>query len=70
MEFYQENIMMWLASYIWPYCRIAGMFMVMVAIGSRNMPMRIRLVYSVTVTIAVVPALGPMPEVALFSIES
>ena len=70
MELYQHTMMAWLASYIWPYCRIAGMFMVMVGIGSRNMPMQIRLVYSVAVTIAVVPALGPMPEVQLFSLGS
>lgn len=62
--------MTWLASYLWPYCRIAGMFMVMVAIGSRNMPLQIRLIYSVAVTIAVVPALAPPPDVLLFSFAS
>jgi len=70
MELYEHTMMAWLASYIWPYCRIAGMFMVMVGIGSRNMPLQIRLVYSVAVTIAVVPGLGPAPDVLLFSLAS
>jgi len=70
MELYEHTMMAWLASYIWPYCRIAGMFMVMVGIGSRNMPMQVRLVYSVAVTIAVVPGLGPAPDVLLFSLAS
>ncbi|MDP2559826.1 flagellar biosynthetic protein FliR [Psychrobium sp. 1_MG-2023] len=70
MTLYESEIMMWVASYFWPYCRIAGMFMVMVGVGSKNLSTRIRLLYSVAVTIVVAPTLGPMPEVDLFSISS
>ena len=70
MEIYQGTIMAWLASYIWPFCRISAMFMVMVAIGSRNMPMRIRLLYSLAVTMALAPTLTIPTDVLLFSLSS
>ncbi len=67
---YENVIMEALASHIWPFCRISGMFMVMAGVGSRNLSVKIRLFYALTVTVVVAPVIGPMPDVELFSVAS
>ena len=68
MNFSTDQILLWLASYLWPLCRIAGMMMTMVVFGANLTPMFNRLLLAVAITIAVAPVLPIMPEVALFSI--
>jgi len=71
MEFSADAIMNWIATYIWSFTRIAGMIMVMVAIGSRTTPTRIRLFYALAITVAVFPVLPAAPfDIELFSLES
>ncbi|WP_019613252.1 flagellar biosynthetic protein FliR [Psychromonas ossibalaenae] len=71
MHFSAEFLLDWLAAYFWAFCRIAGMLMVMVAVGSRTTPARIRLFYSFAVTAAVVPVLPPITlDIELFSLAS
>lgn len=71
MEFSAEAIMNWIATYLWSFSRIAAMLMVMVAVGSRTTPKRIRLFYALAVTVAVFPILPVAPiNIELFSIES
>ncbi|MEW7865071.1 flagellar biosynthetic protein FliR [Aeromonas diversa] len=60
-------IMAWLASFIWPLCRVGGMLMVMVVFGSRLVPMQVRMLLSLAITLVVVPVLPPMPADPLFS---
>jgi len=67
---HETIIMDWMAGHIWVFCRISGMFMVMAGIGSRNLSVKIRLFYALTVTYIIVPVAGPMPDVELFSISS
>lgn len=71
MEFSAENIINWIATYIWSFTRIAAMLMVMVAVGSRTTPQRIRLFYAFAITVAVFPVLPAAPmEIELFSLAS
>lgn len=71
MEFSAEAIMNWIATYIWSFTRIAGMLMIMVAIGSRTTPQRIRLFYAFAITVAVFPVLPAAPmHIELFSLAS
>lgn len=44
--------------------------MVMAGVGSRNLSMKIKLFYAITVTLVIVPVIGPMPNAELFSISS
>jgi flagellar biosynthesis protein FliR len=60
----------WVKSFIWPFFRIAGMFMSMVVIGTRTVSRPKRLVLAVTLTLAVAPVLPAMPNVPLFGLES
>jgi len=71
MAFSAELIMGWIATYLWSFIRIAAMLMVMVSIGSRTTPQRVRLFYALAITVAVFPVLPPGPEnVELFSFAS
>ena len=71
MNFSAEFLLDWLATYLWAFCRIAAMLMVMVVVGSKTTPTRIRLFYALTITLAVLPVIptGP-PNVELFSFAS
>lgn len=57
MVFSAEFLLDWLATYFWAFCRIAAMMMVMVVVGSRTTPTRIRLFYALAITFAVLPVL-------------
>lgn len=71
MTFSAEFLLNWLATYLWAFCRIAAMLMVMVAIGSRTTPTRVRLFYALTITLAVLPVIPPAPAgLELFSLAS
>lgn len=56
--------------YIWPFCRLGGMFTAMAVIGTRSVPMRIRLVLALAVVAIIAPVLPAMPQVPLFSLQS
>ena len=56
----------WLKGFLWPFFRIAGMFMSMVVIGTRTVSKRKRLLLALFLTIAVAPVLPEMPDVPLF----
>ncbi|WP_298717871.1 flagellar biosynthetic protein FliR [uncultured Oceanisphaera sp.] len=68
MNYSTEQILMWLAAYLWPLCRIAGMMMTMVMFGAQLTPAYNRVLLALATTLAVAPVLPPMPEVALFSV--
>lgn len=71
MDFSAEFLLNWLASFLWPLFRISSMLMVMVAIGSRTTPTRIRLFFALSLTFAVFPVLpAPPAGIELFSFAS
>lgn len=71
MTFSAEFLLDLLASYLWAFCRIAAMLMVMVVTGSRTTPTRIRLFYALAITFAVLPVLPPLTvTIELFSFAS
>src|SRR5690554_2313904 len=53
----------WLATFMFPLARLLGLFAVAPLWSSRGIPMRIRLVSGLAITLVVLPALPPMPEV-------
>jgi len=71
MAFSAEFLLDWLANYLWAFCRIAAMLMVMIVVGSRSTPTRIRLFYALSITFAVLPVLPAVViDVELFSLGS
>ena len=55
-----ENLIALLESWIWPFFRVAGLLTAAPVIGTRSVPVRIRLVIAIAITVAIVPVL-PIP---------
>lgn len=71
MVFSADIILDFVASYLWSFCRIAAMLMVMIAIGANTTPSRIRLFYALSITFVALPILPPPPAgIELFSVIS
>ncbi|MDA7745916.1 flagellar biosynthetic protein FliR [Psychromonas sp.] len=71
MTFSANLILDFVASYLWAFSRIAAMMMVMTAIGSKTVPIRIRLFYALSVTLVALPVLPPLiTNIELFSFNS
>ncbi|ATC95501.1 flagellar biosynthetic protein FliR [Pseudoalteromonas tunicata] len=69
MEFPLAIIMQWMADFLLPLTRISAMLMVMVGIGVRTVPTRIKAALAVMVTLVVIPVLPPAEFTNLFSFE-
>lgn len=65
-----DQITAWIAQYIWAFTRLGGLMMVMVNIGTRNTPMRVRMALVLATTLVVAPVLPPGPDIALFSVNA
>lgn len=59
MEFTESVINQYLADFIVPFTRVSALIMTMIGFGARTIPMRIKLFLSITVTIAIMPAIPP-----------
>lgn len=57
------QISTWVASFILPLFRVAAVLMTMPVFGTTLVPQRVRLYFAVAITVAIVPALPPMPTV-------
>jgi len=65
-----EQVMEFVASYMWPLFRIAAMLMAMPLIGARIVSARVRTALAFTITAIVAPLLPPVPVMDLISIQS
>jgi len=59
-----------LGHYLWPLFRVTSFFMVMPFVGSRLVPVRIRMGLSLLVTLLIVPMLPPVPDIDALSLAS
>ncbi|NVK87902.1 MAG: flagellar biosynthetic protein FliR, partial [Gammaproteobacteria bacterium] len=57
----------WLSSYILPFCRIAGMLMSMVIIGTRSVSPRTRMFLALSITVVAAPMIPASYTIELFS---
>ena len=55
------EITAWLGNFLWPFMRVAAMFSIAPVIGSRLVPMRVRILLSVLVVLALIPVLPHPP---------
>ena len=70
MELLGSAIMQYMVSVIWPFLRISSMIGAMFILGSRMLPIRIRLVFCIVITWAVIPLIPPVESgIELFSLE-
>jgi len=62
MEYSLDNIGAWVGDFFWPFIRIGAMFLVAPVFSSRTVPVRIRIMLSVLVTVILLPNL-PFTEI-------
>jgi flagellar biosynthetic protein FliR len=58
----------WLSAVIWPFVRIGSMFLAAPVIGSRSVPIRIRVILALVLSWMILPLLPPVPEIEPLSI--
>lgn len=56
-EFTYENFLVWWGSFFWPFVRISALMAVFPVLSSRTVPMRVKLLVSIIMTIAVLPSI-------------
>lgn len=59
----------WIGAYLWPFFRIGAMVAAAPLFGTRFVPVRIRVVFAIVLTILVVPLVAPVPTVDALSAE-
>lgn len=69
MNVTEQQLLDWLAAFVWPYFRIGSMFIAIPVFSLPVVPARIRVLASVLITSVVFPLLPPLPPVALFSYQ-
>ncbi|ATC98203.1 flagellar biosynthetic protein FliR [Pseudoalteromonas spongiae] len=69
MEILFSQLVQYLSDFLLPLSRIAAMFMVMVGIGVKTVPTRVKVGLSVLVTLLVMPILPPSQFNELFSFQ-
>lgn len=62
MLVHADEIIRWISLWIWPFFRIAGLMMSAPIVGTRSIPVRVRLSIAIAVTIVIAPVI---PEVEL-----
>jgi flagellar biosynthesis protein FliR len=58
-----DQIAVWLGSFFWPFVRISAMMMAAPVFGARMLPVRIRIIMAMSISILTVPLLPPVPVV-------
>jgi len=58
-----EQIALWLGGLFWPFVRISAMMMAAPVFGARMMPVRIRVVMAMVISVVTVPLMPPVPAV-------
>jgi flagellar biosynthetic protein FliR len=70
MEFTESVINQFLADFLLPLARISALVMTMIGFGAKAIPTRVKLFLSLTVTVAVMPAIPPTTVANLFSLQT
>lgn len=56
-------------SWVWPFCRVAGLLMTAPVIGTRTVPVRVRIIMAILITAVLFPVLPEIPNVDPVSSE-
>lgn len=67
MNFTEDELLNYLASFIWPFFRVSSMFITVPIFSINSVPARIRVMAGLLITLVVLPTLPPMPTIDLFS---
>lgn len=67
MELSSAEIGAWVGGLVWPFMRIGAMMMANPVFGSRTVPVRVRVMLTLVLTLVVAPHLSTIPDVDVFS---
>lgn len=69
MNFQEDELIAYLASFVWPFMRISAMFISIPVFSVNTLPARLKVMLSLLITFVLFPTLPEMPAVELFSAE-
>ncbi|MDD2761579.1 MAG: flagellar biosynthetic protein FliR, partial [Methylomonas sp.] len=69
MNFREDELIAYLASFVWPFMRVSSMFISIPVLSVNSVPARLRVMLSLLITFALMPTLPEMPNVELFSYD-
>ena len=69
MNITEQQILSYLALFIWPFMRISSMFISIPVFSGRALPAKVRVIAAFLITLIVVPVLPDKPEVTMFSYQ-
>lgn len=67
MNFQEDELIAYLASFVWPFMRISAMFISVPVLSVNSIPARLKVMLSMLITFVIAPTLPEMPAVELFS---
>lgn len=67
MNFTEDELLTYLATFIWPFFRVSSMFLAIPVFSVRALPVKIRVLAGLLITFVILPTLPAMPDIALFS---
>jgi flagellar biosynthetic protein FliR len=63
MEFDQAELTAWIGSYLWTFCRIGAALAIAPVISMQIVPVRVRLVLAIALTLVIAPLVPPVPQI-------
>jgi len=69
MNFREDELIAYLASFVWPFMRVSSMFISIPVFSVNSVPARLRVVLSLLITFVILPVLPQMPAIDLFSAD-
>ena len=69
MNFREDELIAYLASFVWPFLRVSSMFISIPVLSVNTVPARLRVMLSLLITFVLIPILPAMPNVDLFSYQ-
>src|SRR3546814_13447621 len=57
-----DQLYTWMNAFLWPFFRILALVGTAPLLSDSAIPLRVKVGFSVLLTVAIAPALGPMPE--------
>lgn len=58
-----EQLALWIGGFFWPFVRVSAMMLAAPVFGARTLPVRIRVMMALAVSVLVAPLLPPVPAV-------
>ncbi len=69
MNFSEEELLQYLASFVWPFFRISSMFISVPVFSVRALPAKVRVMLSALITFVIMPTLPAMPNIQVFGYQ-